>query len=97
MSSTTGEKLKVQVVYALPDVQRVIAIEVPRGATLRNAVERSRIAEHFPDLDLAPLYDRYAGMLAGGTKPNLAKLSLARIIAATVLRMWKDEEEYKPQ
>ncbi|MCZ6894184.1 MAG: RnfH family protein [Gammaproteobacteria bacterium] len=53
MSSTTGEKFKVQVVYARPDIQRVIAIEVPRGATLRNAVERSRIADHFPDLDLA--------------------------------------------
>ncbi len=53
MSSTIGEKLKVQVVYVLPDVQRVIVIEVPRGATLRNAVERSRIADHFPDLDLA--------------------------------------------
>ena len=29
-------------------------------------------------------------------KPTLAKLSLARMIAATVLRMWKDEEEYDP-
>ena len=26
----------------------------------------------------------------------LAKLSLARMIAATVLRMWKDEEVYDP-
>ena len=29
-------------------------------------------------------------------KPTLAKLSLARMIAATVLRMWKDEKEYDP-
>ncbi len=35
-------------------------------------------------------------LLDGGTKPTLAKLSLARMIAATVLRMWKDEEEYDP-
>ena len=34
--------------------------------------------------------------LDGGTKPTLAKLSLARMIAATVLRMWKNEEEYDP-
>jgi hypothetical protein len=27
-------------------------------------------------------------------KPTLARLSLARMIAATVLRMWKDEEVY---
>ncbi len=44
-----------------------------------------------------PLYPRYQGMLAGGTKPSLAKLTLARILAATVLRMWKDEEEYEPE
>jgi transposase len=45
----------------------------------------------------SPLYPRYERMLAGGTKPSLAKLTLARIIAATVLRMWKDEEEYRPE
>jgi transposase len=32
----------------------------------------------------------------GGTKPTLAKLSMSRTIAATVLRMWKDEKEYDP-
>jgi transposase len=43
-----------------------------------------------------PIYRRYERLIDGGTKPNLAKLSLARMIAATVLRMWKDEEEYDP-
>ncbi len=43
-----------------------------------------------------PIYLRYERLLDGGTKPTLAKLSLARMIAATVLRMWKDEEEYDP-
>ncbi len=43
-----------------------------------------------------PIYTRYERLLAGGTKPTLAKLSLARMIAATVLRMWKDEKEYDP-
>jgi transposase len=43
-----------------------------------------------------PIYGRYQRLLDGGTKPTLAKLSLARMIAATVLRMWKDEEEYDP-
>ena len=41
-----------------------------------------------------PIYARYERLLDGATKPTLAKLSLARMIAATVLRMWKDEEEY---
>ena len=43
-----------------------------------------------------PSYARYERLQAGGTKPTLAKLSLARMIAATVLRMWKDEKEYDP-
>ncbi len=43
-----------------------------------------------------PIYQRYERLTDGGTKPNLAKLSLARMIAATVLRMWKDEKEYDP-
>jgi len=43
-----------------------------------------------------PIHARYERLLDGGTKPTLAKLSLARMIAATVLRMWKNEEEYDP-
>jgi transposase len=43
-----------------------------------------------------PIHARYERLLDGGTKPTLAKLSLARMIAAAVLRMWKDEEEYDP-
>jgi len=43
-----------------------------------------------------PIHARYERLLDGGTKPTLAKLSLARMIAATVLRMWKNEEQYDP-
>jgi transposase len=46
--------------------------------------------------DKDPIHARYQRLLDGGTKPTLAKLSLARMIAATVLRMWKNEEEYDP-
>ena len=43
-----------------------------------------------------PIYARYQRLLDGGTKPPLARLSLARMIAATVLAMWKNEEVYEP-
>ena len=43
-----------------------------------------------------PLYEHYTQLTAAGTKPNLAKLTLAQRIAAIVLRMWRDEEEYDP-
>lgn len=43
-----------------------------------------------------PLVEHYSAMLEGGTKPNLAKLTIARQIAAIVLRLWKNEEAYDP-
>ncbi len=44
-----------------------------------------------------PLHEHYQQLTAAGTKPNLAKLTLARRIAAVVLRMWKDGKEYNPE
>lgn len=40
------------------------------------------------------LRDKYQRLLDGGTKPNLAKLTIARKIAAIVLRIWKDGNRY---
>ncbi len=39
----------------------------------------------------------YRRMLENGIKPNLAKLTLAREIGATALRMGKDEEVYRTE
>jgi hypothetical protein len=44
-----------------------------------------------------PLHKDYERMLESGIKPNLAKLTLARRIAAIVLSMWKHEEVYDPE
>ena len=44
-----------------------------------------------------PLYHEYEQATKAGTKPNLAKLTLARKIAATVLALWKKEELYRPK
>jgi transposase len=48
-------------------------------------------------LPRSPLGQSYAAQLANGTKPNLAKLTLARKIAAIFLAMWKKKEEYDPE
>jgi transposase len=47
-------------------------------------------------LDTDPLYEHYLRLTSAGTKPNLAKLTVARRVAAIVLRMWKDKKEYDP-
>jgi len=43
-----------------------------------------------------PLRADYDRLLANGTKPNLARLTLARKIAAIVLSMWKNQQAYEP-
>lgn len=44
----------------------------------------------------SPLGLAYRRLLDAGTKPNLAKLTVARRLAAIVLAMWKQGEEYQP-
>jgi transposase len=44
-----------------------------------------------------PLRADYNRLVVNGTKPNLARLTLARKIAALVLAMWKNQEAYNPQ
>jgi transposase len=50
------------------------------------------IAQHETD----SLHQDYQRLIAAGTKPNLAKLTIARKIAAIVLSMWKSKETYDP-
>ena len=44
-----------------------------------------------------PIYRHYCRLLDGGTKPNLAKLTIARQIASIVLAVWRAEEVYDPK
>jgi transposase len=44
-----------------------------------------------------PLYYHYLQLLESGTKPNLAKLTIARQIASIILSMWRSEEVYDPR
>lgn len=44
--------LEVEVAYARPDVQQVVRLTLPAGATLRDAVVRSGFLERFPELEL---------------------------------------------
>ena len=44
-----------------------------------------------------PIYRHYLRLLDGGTKPNLAKLTLARQIASIMLAVWRAGEPYDPE
>lgn len=50
---SSDKTIHVEVAYALPDKQRIVALEVPEGTTVREAVLRSGLDGQFPELDLA--------------------------------------------
>jgi len=45
--------VKVEVAYARPDVQVILEVELPEGATAEEAIRASGILERFPEIDLA--------------------------------------------
>jgi transposase len=77
-------------------------IQQTRGLNLnRNSMMKAvfkgaamTVIQQYPD---DPLHKDYERMVAAGTKPNLAKLTLARKIAAITLAMWKKREAYEPK
>ena len=44
--------IHVEVAYALPQRQVLMALDLPAGATLRQAIEESGVLAQFPDIDL---------------------------------------------
>jgi len=44
--------MKVEVAYATPAEQVVVAVELPPGATLAQAIDVSGLRQQFPDIDL---------------------------------------------
>lgn len=53
MADTRDGTIEVEVVYARPQVQTVLAVRVVRGADIEQAIIQSRIIERHPEIDLA--------------------------------------------
>ncbi|MGA7780724.1 MAG: RnfH family protein [Paraburkholderia sp.] len=45
--------LSIEVCYALPGGQALVAVELPEGATVRQALDASGILERYPQINLA--------------------------------------------
>ena len=52
MTENSDQRIRVEVAYALPEKQKILAFEVPVGTTARQAVAQSGIETHFDDLDI---------------------------------------------
>lgn len=53
MSAHRGGAVRVEVVFALPERQELIALEVQAGTTVGDVIEASDIARRFPEHDLS--------------------------------------------
>lgn len=48
----SAETIHIEIAYALPDRQKLMALQVPLGTTAREAVKLSSLADEFPQIDL---------------------------------------------
>ena len=53
MGRRMSEVLNIEVAYALPAKQQVVSLKLPRGSTLRQAIEASGLLQKYPEIDLA--------------------------------------------
>lgn len=63
--------ISVEVAYATPERQRILALEVPRGTSAHEAVKLSKIADEFPAIDIdTDLMGIFSKVLDGKSLPG---------------------------
>lgn len=77
-------------------VNQTRGLNVNHNRTLK-AIFKGAATTVISQMGCDPLRGDYDRLLENGTKPNLAKLTIARKIAAIVLAMWKKEAPYRPE
>jgi transposase len=77
------------------NVQQTRGLNLNHNHTLKN-IFKGAATTVITQLETEPLHQDYQRLIAAGTKPNLAKLTIARKIAAIALSMWKSKEKYDP-
>lgn len=53
MEYQMSELISVEVVYPLPQKQEIFSVNLPPGATVREAIESSGVLARYPEIDLA--------------------------------------------
>ena len=75
------------------EVQKTRGLNLNHNHTLKH-IFKGAATTVITQLAAEPLHQDYQRLIAAGTKPNLAKLTIARKLAAIVLSMWKSKEKY---
>jgi nitrate reductase beta subunit len=81
--------------WARAAVQQTRGLNQNHNHTLKN-IFKGAATTVISQLETEPLHLDYQRLITAGTKPNLAKLTIARKLAAIALSMWKSKKEYDP-
>jgi transposase len=81
--------------WARAEVKQTRGLNVNHNSTLKS-VFKGAATTVITQLETEPLHQDYQRLIAAGTKPNLAKLTIARKLAAIALSMWKSHGEVRP-
>ena len=76
-------------------VQQTRGLNLNHNHTLKS-IFKGAATTVITQLETEPLRQDYQRLITAGTKPNLAKLTIARKLAAIALSMWKSKEKYDP-
>ena len=47
------ETLRIELIYALPEKQQLVSLQLPAGSTVREAIDASGLLQKHPEIDLA--------------------------------------------
>jgi transposase len=81
--------------WARAEVQKTRGLNLNHNHTLKN-IFKGAATTVITQLETEPLRQDYQRLITAGTKPNLAKLTIARKLAAIALSTWKSKEKYDP-
>ena len=81
--------------WSRAEVQKTRGLNLNHNHALKN-IFKGAATTVIAQLEAEPLHQDYQRLIAAGTKPNLAKLTIARKLAAIALSMWKSKERYDP-
>jgi putative ubiquitin-RnfH superfamily antitoxin RatB of RatAB toxin-antitoxin module len=73
--------IRVEVVYALPGEEDCVALELPAGMTVREALERSGMAERHPGIDLEAVGIFGKAVAPGATPKDGDRIEIYRPLA----------------
>ena len=63
------EPLRIELIYALPEKQQLVSLQLPAGSTVREAIDASGLLQKHPEIDLAR---NKIGIFGKLTKPDAA-------------------------